>query len=389
MPRPLLLWSEELLEYNFGAGHPMAPLRLSLTHRLLGDLGVLDAFDVQPVEAAADDALLRVHEEDYLAAVRAAGQGRPDPARGLGEQDNPIFAHIHEAGARVVGATLAAATSVWEGRASRALSLAGGMHHAMPSRASGFCVYNDLAVAIAAVLAAGAERVAYVDLDAHHGDGVERVFWDDDRVLTISVHQHPGTLFPGTGYAQDVGGPGARGTAVNVALPPQTGDGAWLRVIDAVVAPLVEEFRPQLLITQHGCDAHRLDPLAELTVSVDAQREAAILMAALADEHAAGRWVATGGGGYEVVSVVPRVWTHLAAVVAGRPLAPATPVPESWRRGIAALSDVDAPLTMSDDAAGTFRPWSAGYNPDDPVDRAVMATRGAVFPWHGLDPLHF
>ncbi len=385
MPKPLLLWCEELLEYNFGAGHPMAPLRLALTHRLLTDLGLLDAFTVQPVAAADDTALLRVHEADYLAAVRAAGEGRPDPARGLGEADNPIFGQIHEAGARVAGSTLAAVSAVWDGRASRALSLAGGMHHAMPTRASGFCVYNDLSVAIAAVLDAGAERVAYVDLDAHHGDGVERAFWDDDRVLTISLHQHPGTLFPGTGYAQDIGGPNARGTAVNVPLPPGTGGGAWLRVLDAVVAPLVEEFRPQLLITQHGCDSHGQDPLAELAVSVDAQRRAALLMAELADEHAEGRWVATGGGGYEVVGVVPRVWAHLAAVVAGRPLDPATPVPESWREAIAELAEVEAPRTMSDDVPADYRPWSAGYNPDDAVDRAIMATRGAVFPWHGLD----
>ncbi|HLT84084.1 MAG TPA: hypothetical protein VKZ83_07615, partial [Phototrophicaceae bacterium] len=176
------------------------------------------------------------------------------------------------------------------------------------------------------------------------------------------------------------------GTAVNVALPPGTGDAAWLRVLDAVVAPLVEEFRPQLLLTQHGCDSHGLDPLAELAVSVDAQRRAALLMAELADAHAEGRWVATGGGGYEVVSVVPRVWAHLAAVVSGRPLDPRTPVPESWRAGVAELADVTAPRTMGEGAAASFRPWSEGYDPDDRVDRAVMATRGAVFPHHGLDP---
>ncbi|WP_324649488.1 acetoin utilization protein AcuC [Georgenia sp. H159] len=386
MPKPLLLWSEDLLEYDFGAGHPMAPLRLALTHGLMRHLGVLDAFAVEPVVPADDAALLRVHEADYLAAVRAAEDGHPDPAHGLGEPDNPIFGNIHAAGARVVGSTLRAVTAVWEGHAPRALSLAGGMHHAMPARASGFCVYNDVAVAIAAALAAGAERVAYVDLDAHHGDGVERAFWDDDRVLTISVHQHPGTLFPGTGYAQDVGGPAARGGAVNVALPPRTGDAAWLRVLDAVVLPLVQDFAPQLLVTQHGCDSHALDPLAELSVSVDAQRRAALLMAELADEHAGGRWVATGGGGYEVVSVVPRVWTHLAAIVAGRPIDPATAVPEPWRAEIAELADVEAPLRMTDDVTADYRPWSSGYNPDDAVDRAIMASRGATFPWRGLDP---
>lgn len=387
MPKPLLPWSEDLLEYNFGAGHPMAPLRLGLTHLLMESLGVLEGFDVQPVESAADEALLRVHEPEYLAAVRAAGQGQVNSARGLGEDDNPIFGQIHQAGARIAGSTLAAASAVWEGRTSRALSLAGGMHHAMPGRASGFCVYNDISVAIAALLDAGAERVAYVDLDAHHGDGVERSFWDDPRVLTISVHQHPGTLFPGTGFAQDVGGPRARGTAVNVALEPGSDDGSWLRAIDAVVEPLLQEFAPQLLITQHGCDSHPLDPLAELAVSVDAQRQGALLMSRYADAHAQGRWVATGGGGYEIVSVVPRVWAHLAGVVAGRPIDPQTAVPAFWREQIRALADVEAPTVMTDGASDTFRPWSSGYNPDDAADRAIMATRNVVFPLHGLDPL--
>ncbi|HLS73292.1 MAG TPA: acetoin utilization protein AcuC [Actinomycetaceae bacterium] len=386
MPKPLLPWSEDFLEYNFGAGHPMAPLRLALTYQLLEDLGLLDGFAVEPVAEATEAELLRVHGAQYLAAVRAAGRGVPDPARGLGAEDNPIFGQIHEAGARIAGSTLAAARAVWEGRAPRALSLAGGMHHAMADRASGFCVFNDVAVAIAALLDAGAERVAYVDLDAHHGDGVERIFWDDPRVLTVSVHQHPGTLFPGTGYAQDIGGPRARGMAVNVALQPETGDAAWLRVLDAVVPPLLEEFEPQILITQHGCDSHALDPLAQLAVSVDAQRRAALLMSELATAHAGGRWVATGGGGYEIVSVVPRVWANLAAVVADRPLALDAAVPEAWRRRVGTLVDVDIPTVLGEGVGDDFRPWAAGYNPDDPVDRAVMATRGAVFPHHGLDP---
>ncbi|MEE6282546.1 acetoin utilization protein AcuC [Georgenia sp. MJ170] len=384
---PLLPWSEELLEYNFGAGHPMAPIRLMLTHALVRDLGILDRLHVEPVVSATTAELLRAHETQYVAAVRAAGAGRPAPEFGLDEADNPIFEGMHEAAARIAGSTLAAATAVWRGDAPRALSLAGGMHHAMPRRASGFCVYNDLSVAIAALLADGATRVAYVDLDAHHGDGVERAFWDDERVLTISVHQHPGSLFPGTGYAQDIGSSAARGRAVNVPLAPGASGGPWLRVLDAVVEPLLREFQPQVLVTQHGSDSHRRDPLAELDVSVDAQRRAALLMAELADRYAGGRWVATGGGGYEVVEVVPRVWAHLAAVVAGEPIPPQAAVPESWRRLVHDLAAVEAPLTMTDGEDGSFVPWSAGYDPDDDVDRAIMAARNAVFPWHGLDPL--
>ena len=386
---PLLPWSEDLLDYNFGAGHPMAPIRLMLTHELMRELGVLARFRVEPVVSATTAELLRVHETEYVETVRSCGADRPAGEFGLGGDDTPVFDGIHEAGAKIAGSTLAAATAVWRGDVPRALSLAGGMHHAMPRRAAGFCVYNDLAVAIAALLDEGATRVAYVDLDAHHGDGVERAFWDDDRVLTISVHQHPDTLFPGTGFAQDTGAPGARGRAVNLPLAPGTTGGPWLRAVDAVVEPLLREFEPQILITQHGSDSHGSDPLAELDVSVDAQRRAALMMADLADRYAGGRWVATGGGGYEVIGVVPRVWSHLAAVVAGEPLAPGTAVPEAWRDLVRELADVEGPRTMTDDDSGEYEPWSSGYNPDDAVDRAVMATRNAVFPSHGVDPLEW
>ena len=180
-----------------------------------------------------------------------------------------------------------------------------------PTAASGFCVYNDAAVAIAWALAAGAERVAYVDVDVHHGDGVEAAFWDDPRVLTISLHESGRYLFPGTGSPNDVGGPGAEGRAVNVALPPGTGDDGWLRAFHAVVPPLLERFDPQLLVTQHGCDSHALDPLAHLELSVDGQRATYAALHDLAHRYAGGRWVALGGGGYALVQVVPRAWAHL------------------------------------------------------------------------------
>ncbi|MFH5821988.1 acetoin utilization protein AcuC [Georgenia sp. AZ-5] len=383
----LLVWSEDLVSYDFGLAHPMTPVRLLLTHRLLADLGVLDGLRTVPAPVAADEDLLRVHTPEYVAAVRRAEEdGRPRPEHGLGDEDTPVFGQVHTASARIVGSTLAAAGAVWRGEADRAVSIAGGMHHAMPNRASGFCVYNDAAVAISWLVEQGA-RVAYVDLDAHHGDGVERVFWDDDRVLTISVHQHPRSLFPGTGYAQDIGSAHARGTAANVALPAGTSDRAWLRAVEAVAAPLVRAHAPDVLVTQHGCDCHGSDPLAQLDVSVDAQRAAQLLMSELADRDTSGKWVALGGGGYEVIGVVPRAWAHLVATAAGRPLDPGTAVPEAWRAHVRELADVAAPTTMTDGRDGAFARFSDGYNPDDDADRAILATRQAVFPWHGLDPL--
>ena len=201
----------------------------------------------------------------------------------------------------------------------------------MPDKASGFCIYNDVAVGITQLLADGAERVAYVDIDVHHGDGVEKVFWDDPRVLTISLHETGQMLFPGTGFPSDTGGPGAEGTAVNVALPPGTADAGWLRAFHAVVPPILREFSPQVLVTQHGCDSHMNDPLAHMMLSVDGQRAAYLALHELAHEVADGRWVVTGGGGYSVVDVVPRAWTHLLAIVAGAPIDPEQPTPPAWR----------------------------------------------------------
>ncbi len=257
----------------------------------------------------------------------------------------------------------------------------------MRGRASGFCIYNDIAVGIQWLLDQGAQRVAYVDVDVHHGDGVEKIFWDDPRVLTISLHETGEFLFPGTGYPEDLGGPGAEGSAVNVALPPGTADAGWLRAFHAVVPPLLREFAPDVLVTQHGCDSHADDPLAHLMLSVDGQRAADLALHDLAHETAGGRWVALGGGGYSLVSVVPRSWTHLLAAVGGRALDPRLETPGAWREHVRATLDRTAPLLLTDDRSPAYTPWEAGYDPDTWLDRAVNAARMSVFPLHGLDPL--
>ena len=212
-----LVHSEELTRYDFGSDHPMGPGRVRNTISLARHLGVLDRLDV--VEPSAIDLVLlhTVHTPDYIAAVQA---GLPDPAYGLGTTDNPIFPAMHDITATVVMATVDAARSVWEGEALRASNISGGLHHAMPSATSGFCVYNDIAVAIRWLLDHGCERVGYVDVDVHHGDGVQTIFYDDPRVMTVSLHETPTMLFPGTGFPHETGGPGAEGTAVNIALPP-------------------------------------------------------------------------------------------------------------------------------------------------------------------------
>jgi acetoin utilization deacetylase AcuC-like enzyme len=382
-----VLWDDKLTSYDFGPSHPLNPVRVELTMALAREFGVLDLpnVEVQGFETADDELLRLIHDAEYISAVRHAGDtGLPDIVRGLGTVDNPVFLGMHDVSALVVGASTAAAEAVWTGAAEHAANVAGGLHHAMRGGASGFCVYNDPAIAIAWLLEQGARRIAYVDVDVHHGDGVQAAFYDDPRVLTISLHETPRTLFPGTGFPQETG---AEATAVNVALPPGCDDAGWLRAFHAIVPPLLRSFDPELLVTQHGCDSHAMDPLAHLMLTVDGQRAAYEALHRLAHEAAGGRWVLTGGGGYELVQVVPRVWTHLLAEAAGHPIAPDTPIPETWREFVRKRTGQDAPRRMTEGAETEVQMWGTGYDPASPIDQAVLATRRAIFPDHGLDPL--
>jgi acetoin utilization protein AcuC len=400
-----VVFDPSLTDYDFGPQHPMAPLRVDLTMRLAAALGVTAPGSTTTGPGAAEPAGLRlvdapmadtdligtVHDPELIEAVEKAGADprTTDLLHGLGSEDNPVFEGMHQAAAHVVGASVEAFRQVWSGESLHSANVTGGLHHAMPGRASGFCIYNDVAVGIRWLLDQGATRVAYVDIDVHHGDGVERVFWDDPRVLTISLHETGQLLFPGTGFPDDLGGPEARGSAVNVALPPGTGDPGWLRAFHAVVPPLLREFRPEVLVTQHGCDSHVDDPLAHLQLTVDGQRAAYVALHDLAHELTGGRWVATGGGGYAIVQVVPRAWAHLLAVVGGSPLDPQTDTPGDWREHVRQVTGRTAPHRMTDGRTPAYRDWDEGFDPDTWLDRAIHATRTAAFPFHGLDPLAY
>jgi len=384
-----VVFDPSLTEYNFGPSHPMSPLRVDLTMRLAEALGVT-GHRLRLVDApvATEEQLLTVHDAALIEAVTRAGTtGEYDDRCGLGSDDNPVFRDMHHASAHVVGASIEAFDQVWSGRSLHSANITGGLHHGMPDRASGFCVYNDVAVGIQRLLDQGAERVGYVDVDVHHGDGVEKIFWNDPRVLTISLHETGQMLFPGTGFPNDVGGPDAQGSAVNVALPPGTTDAGWLRAFHAVVPPLLREYKPEVLVTQHGCDSHLDDPLAHLMLTVDGQRATYLALHDLAHEVSGGRWVVTGGGGYAVVDVVPRAWTHLLAIVSGVPLDPATPTPAGWREHVQTRLGMTAPMRLTDGRDPAYRDWSEGFDPNTWLDRAINATRSEAFPWHGLDPL--
>ncbi|MER5845020.1 acetoin utilization protein AcuC [Streptomyces prasinus] len=387
--RAQLMWDEAVTGYDFGRDHPMDPVRLVLTRSLVNALGLDREITVVAAKTAGESTLRLVHREDYIEAVRTASAdpASADQSYGLGTTDDPAFAGMHEASALIAGQSVGAAEAVWRGEALHAVNFAGGLHHAMPGAASGFCVYNDAALAIARLLELGAERVAYVDVDVHHGDGVQAAFWEDPRVLTVSLHEHPRTLFPQTGWPEETGADSAQGGAVNVALPAGTGDEGWLRAFHAVVPELLADFRPQVLVTQHGADTHFEDPLAHLAVSLDAQRAVQVACHDLAHEYADGRWLALGGGGYAVAEVVPRSWTHLVGIVAGKPVDPVTMIPESWRQEVYARTRQLGPMRMTDGRwPVSWASWEDGYDPADRLDQAVLATRRAAFPLRGLLP---
>jgi acetoin utilization protein AcuC len=381
-----VVWDESLLGYDMGEEHPLNPIRLKLTVQLATALGVLDGVTPHRPEPASDDLIERVHDAGYVAAVKAAPESAFEVGHGLGTPDNPIFPGMHEASARIVGGSVLAADLIATGKTDRAVSIAGGLHHAMPSHAAGFCVYNDCAVAISWLLDHGVNRVAYVDVDVHHGDGVQAAFYADPRVLTVSLHQHPRTLWPGTGYPREVGTGGAEGMSVNLPLPPGTADGRWLRAFNAVVPSLLGAFQPEVLVTQCGVDTHRSDPLADLALTVDGHRAIYRTLRDLATRYAGGKWLALGGGGYDLVRVVPRSWTHLLATVLDRDIDPNTPVPADWISLATRIvpPHVVLPTSMTDNADTAFEPW--GGDTLDQVDLAVRDTRRAVFPLHGLDP---
>jgi acetoin utilization deacetylase AcuC-like enzyme len=316
---------ERLAAYDFGPGHPFQAGRLDAGLSLLRAAGVLDDADLLGFGPAADADLELVHDRAYLAAL-ARFSADPTPAApaeaarfGL-VGDNRPFPGMEAAARLVTGATMASLDAVAAGDLAHVFAPVAGLHHAQRDRAVGFCLVNDVAVAVARCTRAWPLRVLYVDLDAHHGDGVQAAFYDDPRVCTVSLHETGRYLFPGSGEVHELGRPPGTGRSVNVPLEPRTGDDGVLAAFDAVVEPLAAAFRPDLLVTQNGCDGHADDPLSDLTMSLRGFRELARRLHRLAHRHCQGRWVATGGGGYDLDRVVPRAWALLWSELSGRRL---------------------------------------------------------------------
>jgi acetoin utilization protein AcuC len=359
----LIVHGPSLTSYSFGDDHPLQPSRHELTVSLLTMLGWLDTpgVSVEEPRPATLSELLTAHTLPYIQAVQTAqaiARGERPPADlriyGLGSEDNPLFPFMHEAPALLAGASVQTMHAILEGRALHAYNPAGGMHHAMRARAAGFCIYNDVVVAVAAAVGQG-HRVAYVDLDAHHGDGVQAAFYDDPRVLTISVHESGEFLFPGTGDVTETGAGEGTGTCINVPLPPQSGDESVLLAYDRVVEPALLAYAPDLIVTQTGCDTHHADPLTDLAGTMRLYPALAERLHAVAHRASAGRWLIVGGGGYDPVDVTPRAWTAFIGTVLGRQV-DGVVLPPEWRRASRArrghppvhlLDDPEAPAARS------------------------------------------
>jgi acetoin utilization protein AcuC len=323
---PLLVFGPRSLSYDFGPHHPLTPQRFGPGIDLLRAVGAVPGMAPSP---AADEALWRVHLPAYVEAVRASSV---DPSRpgtmGLGLSDNPAFPGMHEAAAAVAGGSLAAMEAILRGETDHAHHPGGGLHHAMASKAWGFCIYNDVALAVARARADGL-RVLYVDLDVHHGDGVQAAFFRDPGAMTLSIHESGRYLFPQTGFIDELGEGSAAGASVNVPLEPHTGEDAWLVAVRSLVPTLAAVFGPDVVVSQHGADSHAWDPLAHLRVTTTAMAEAARLVDAVAHRWARGRWLATGGGGYDAYRVVPRAWALTWLAGAHREVPDETPA--AWR----------------------------------------------------------
>ncbi len=370
---PLLVYGPRSTTYDFGPAHPLTPRRFGTGISLLESLGAVPNLAPEP---ASDEELEWIHEARYLEVVKAfSKQPFADHRAGIGPGDTPAFPGMHEASASVAAGSLRAMEAILRGDALHAFHPGGGLHHAMAARASGFCVYDDPALAIARARRDGL-RVMYVDLDVHHGDGVQSIHWNDPGVLTVSIHESGHSLFPGTGFADELGGPGAEGSKVNIALDSGTGELGWVEALEIALPALAKAFQPEVIVSQHGADAHAWDPLAHLKVTTTAMGRAAHLIDSLAHLHTGGRWLATGGGGYDVYRVVPRVWAHVW--LAQSHLSALGELSPEWRARWAADAEhygqSPIPMTLDDEPnAGVPRTQA-----DDRLDARAAEVANAV-----------
>ena len=367
MARPALalVWDDRFTSYDFGPDHPFTERSRGLAVRLAEEFYRAQApqqpgglVRIPSVESATRAQILQFHEEPYIHLVeRLSAERFPGP---LDAGDTPAFPGCFQAAALIVGGGLEALNHVENSKAVRSFHPAGGLHHAHPDRASGFCIFNDLAVLLTRWISpkAGRKRVAYVDIDAHHGDGVMYGFYESSRVLDIDFHQDGRTLFPGTGFPTETGRKDGVGFKVNLPLPPFSGDEAFLPLFHRVVPPMIRSFRPELIVLQNGVDAHAGDRLAQLQLTRRSYDFALKTVMDLADELCDGRLLVTGGGGYAAASVSRTLARTALALAGASPPADADPLPVGWRREFKEAMKEPAPLDWLENDQLVRSPWN-------------------------------
>ncbi|REE88669.1 acetoin utilization protein AcuC [Paenibacillus taihuensis] len=354
---------QDASRYKFNKDHPFDPMRLTLTHSLLQAAGALTDSSCRQPSPADVELLKLVHRADYIDAVRSLSSDKPDEEAikrashyGLNTEDTPYFPGMHEATAAIVGGSVLAADLVMSGQAKHAYHMAGGLHHAFPDRGAGFCVYNDAAIAIAHIQKQYGARVLYIDTDVHHGDGVQWTFYADPDVCTYSIHETGKYLFPGTGFVAERGIDAGYGTTINVPVEPYTEDESWLESFVSSIEKVIEVFKPDVIVSQHGCDAHAYDPLSHIHCSMRIYQAMPALIHQLAHRYTEGRWIAVGGGGYDIWRVVPRAWALVWLEMTDHPIAAQLqeqtgnePLPQAWLDSWSAASPAPLPSHWLDD----------------------------------------
>ncbi|WP_209979032.1 acetoin utilization protein AcuC [Paenibacillus eucommiae] len=340
---PVFIYNHNEIQYKFNDRHPFDPQRLVLTVDLLKKAGVLPDSVIRRPRPAMERELLRVHTSSYIEVVKGLSYTSPEERWlneanrfGLDTEDTPYFPRMHDITSTIVGGSITAADIVMSGEAPHALHLGGGLHHAMRNKGAGFCVYNDASATIAHLREKYDARVLYVDTDVHHGDGVQWSFYSDPNVCTLSIHETGKYLFPGTGAVSERGEGDAFGTNVNIPVEPYTEDDSWLECFGEVLTSAISHFKPDVIVSQHGCDAHAFDPLAHVHCSMRVYKAMPELIHSLAHHWCEGRWIALGGGGYDIWRVVPRAWSLLWLVMSEQALLhqldadPQLRLPQAW-----------------------------------------------------------
>ncbi len=388
MAKAALIFSNDYLKYDFGPQHPLKPVRLQLTYELMKAYNIFDTTQavVTPPRMATEEELELIHTKEYVQLVKKFSE--PDSGVyaayeiGLGPGDNPIFPGMYDASRLVVGGSLVAADMVMENDHTHAFNIAGGLHHAMPDKASGFCIFNDPAITAAYLRKKYNARIVYIDIDAHAGDGVNWIFYKDPNVLTISLHETGRYLFPGTCFEDDIGqGPG-KGYAVNIPLLPYTYKDVYLKVFDEIIPPIVEAFKPDVILNQCGVDTHFTDPLPHLLLTIQTYQALAERIHKLSHQFANNKWVAFGGGGYSP-SIVARSWCTIFAIMAELDIP--NEIPENWIKLTKDLIQTTPENTRLDkeDPAAKLTPDNK-KKIEEYTEKLIETIKTTIFPIHKI-----